>query len=379
MRPRLGEIAFQTPTLLQEALDAPRHVRRLGLEERGGLTKDPFALSQIVHRDAGGQGLDPAHAGGDGAFRDDLEETDVAGAPDVGAAAKLGREATIGVFAHGDDAHLVAVLFAEQRHGPGLDRLAGVHEARRDLGVAPDLGVDFGFDRSQLVGLDGFGMADIEAQPRGRHQRALLGDVLAQAAAQRGVQQVCRRMIGADRPPALAVHAQHHVGANPERPLFDAGHVDEQIIGLLLGVRDRQPHRRRRALGGGDDAAVAHLAAGLGVERCLVHDHRHVLAGPGLFDALAVNDKRLHMALDGFGLVTEEFAGADVVSGREPYRLGGRVARPGPGLARLGALAFHGGVEADLVDRNAAALERVLGQIEGKAVSVVKAERHLAR
>ena len=62
----------------------------------------------------------------------------------------------------------------------------------------------------------------------------------------------------------------------------------------------------------------------------------------------------------------------------EPHRLGRRIARAGPGGARLLALALHGGVEAFGVDGDAARLERVLGQVERKAVGVVERERGLA-
>ena len=50
------------------------------------------------------------------------DETDVAGAPHMGAAAKLDRPShgVAAALAHGDDAHLVAVFLAEQRARAGL-------------------------------------------------------------------------------------------------------------------------------------------------------------------------------------------------------------------------------------------------------------------
>ena len=63
-----------------------------------------------------GQGLDAPDAGRHGAFADDLEDPDVAGAFNVGAAAKLGGEGHIPfLLSHRDDAHFVPVFLAEQR------------------------------------------------------------------------------------------------------------------------------------------------------------------------------------------------------------------------------------------------------------------------
>ena len=79
--------------------------------------------------------LDAAHAGGDRAFADDLEQADIAGAAHMGAAAQLDR---IGVLrlgarlalAHADDADLFAVFLAEQRQRALGDRLVGTHQMR---------------------------------------------------------------------------------------------------------------------------------------------------------------------------------------------------------------------------------------------------------
>ena len=83
-------------------------------------------------------------------LRHDLEEADVAGAPDVRPAAQLGGE-----LAHPDDAHLVAVLLAEQRHGPRLDGLVVLHQARFHRDVAADLLVDQPLDLADLLGGEG--------------------------------------------------------------------------------------------------------------------------------------------------------------------------------------------------------------------------------
>ena len=77
-------------------------------------------VARLVEGCLAGQGLDAADAGGDRALGHDAEQRDVAGAADVGAAAQLDRVgAAVRRLAHRDDADLVAVLLAEQRHGAG--------------------------------------------------------------------------------------------------------------------------------------------------------------------------------------------------------------------------------------------------------------------
>jgi len=127
------------------------------------------------------------------ALADDLEEADVAGAADMGAAAELGREVLVVVVgaAHGDDAHFVAIFLAEGgASAPAFTASSGV--IRRVATSA--------FRRMRLltsismarvsVGRERLRMAEVEAQAIGRDQRALLRDMGAEPAAQRFVQQV---------------------------------------------------------------------------------------------------------------------------------------------------------------------------------------------
>ena len=125
-------------------------------------------------------------------------------------------------------------------------------------------------------------------------------------------------------------------------------------------------------------AGIADLTAGFAVERRLVEDHEAVLAGLELRDLLAVLQQRQHDALGGLGVVAEELGRADALLDAEPDGLRRRLARAGPGRARLLALALHGGVEGIRVDADAARLQRVLRQVEREAVGVVEREGRLA-
>src|SRR5690348_8602055 len=90
-----------------------------------------------------------------------------------------------------------------------------------------------------------------------------------------------------------------------------------------------------------------------------------------------MND-RLNDALGDLGLVPQELGGPDLLAQREPYRLGRRLARSDPALARFLALPLHRRREA--LDRHRALLrtQHILGEVEWKTVGVVETERYLA-
>jgi hypothetical protein len=80
------------------------------------------------------------------ALGDDDERSDVAGRSHVSAAAQFHAETR-----HGDDANLVAILFAEEGHGAALDGLVGGAHLRLHGGIADDLLVDDLLDAIDLV------------------------------------------------------------------------------------------------------------------------------------------------------------------------------------------------------------------------------------
>ena len=190
--------------------------------------------------------------------------------PHVGAAAQLG-----GVRTGLEHAHDVAVLVAEE--GDGAE-LLGVRPwwsrsgapgrwrgSRRWRGPR---------SRAICVGRHRLVVAEVEAQPVGVDERALLLDVLAEHLAQRPVEEVGGGVVAAD-------------GVAP-------GDVDGG--GRLLARRRSRPRRsgpgggagrarrrrcraRRPAGVGRDGAGVAHLPAGLGVERRAV-EARSTSASP---------------------------------------------------------------------------------------------------
>ncbi len=292
----------------------------------------------------------------------------------MGAAAQLGRGGpAIWLVAHAHDPDLVAIFFAEQRHGAGLDRLVASHDPDRGASVLADEVVDLGLDRGALGRAHRLGMAEVEAQPVGGDQRALLGDVVAELAAQRRVQQMGRRMGPAEPLPAAAVDRQLDRVADLEGSAGELADMDEQIARALLRV------------GHGDDrgaalerAGIADLAAALPVEGGLVGHHHDLGAGLGARDRLAVDHQAHDLRLGGLMLVAQELGGAQGFAQLEPDARLGLLAGALPAGARLGPLALHGRLEAGEIDGHALGAQGVLGQIERKAVGVVELEGGLA-
>ncbi len=94
----------------------------------------------------------------------------------------------------------LAVLLAEE--GDRARRLGlGPRGSRRrcDRRVGEDRRRDQVLDRRELVRRDGGEVAEVEPQPVGRDERALLAHVLAEGRPQRPVEKVGRRVVAADR------------------------------------------------------------------------------------------------------------------------------------------------------------------------------------
>ena len=181
-------------------------------------------------------------------------------------------------------------------------------------------------------------------------------------------------MVGAHAFAPRRVHLEAHVVANPQHPLLDAPHVHVHVAQLFVDVGDGDAG----AAGADHDPGVAYLAAGFPIKGALVADDRDPGAGLGLLHRLAIDDDGRDLALGALRLIAQEVGGAGFLADGEPHRLGRRLAGAGPGLAGLGALALHGGVEARHVDAETARAQRVLGEVEGEAEGIVQLECDLA-
>ena len=175
-----------------------------------------------------------------------------------------------------------------------------------------------------------------------------------------------RRMVLPDGGPARVVDVERQCRARRQIPLLDRADVHKNVARHLLRIGDAEAY-----VVGAHHAGVADLAARFAVERGLVENHGTALALVEPCDFSAVADERRHHAFGALSLVAKKFGRAVLFTQREPYRLGRRVARALPGFSRLLALALHRRVECHGIDRDAARPKRVLGEIEGKAISVV--------
>ena len=117
---RVGQLTLELAALVDDRGEPLDHLVGRDLEQLGRLAHALVLRGEIGPRRLARQRLDAAHAGGDRALADDLEQADIAGAPDMGAAAQLdgisvSGALAVGVDAHRDDAHLLAIFLAEQR------------------------------------------------------------------------------------------------------------------------------------------------------------------------------------------------------------------------------------------------------------------------
>ncbi|MNJ37241.1 hypothetical protein D3C77_320520 [compost metagenome] len=218
---QLGDLLLQRLDRGLQALDARRNLGGLDLEALGQLAGDVGLIQQEAAGRIAGQGLDAAHAGGHAAFRDDLEQGDVAGAEDVGAAAQFDRigARTIERVAQGQDADLVAVLLAEQSHGARRDGGVRRHQFGRGRHVLADDRVHLVLDAGDLLVRQRGVVAEVEAHALGVDHLTLLGDVGAEHVLDGGVEQVGGRVVGAGGRARALLDRGGHDRARGQRPL----------------------------------------------------------------------------------------------------------------------------------------------------------------
>ena len=332
------------------------------LERAGRLD---HACVEVLHEAQGtraGQRLDTAHAGRHTAFGNDLEKADIAGARHVGAAAQLG-----GKIAHAEDAHLFAVLLAEQRHRAGLERGIMLHDARGHRVVGANLLVHQTFHGADLVVRHRLVVRKIKARLVGVDQGAFLLHVVAQHLAQGRVHQVRRRVV------ELRGGTRRHVDMGAEHVAYLQGAggqlaVMAEHVGLdLLRIGHREGAVRRHQL-----ADVAHLAAGFCIERCLVeHDNAGIAVLQNLHRRAILVEGNDAAAVDFKCLVAFELGLAAVIGNTcRHLELRRRT--------RLLALFIHRRLVAGNVDRLAALARHVGGEVDREAEGVVQREHGFA-
>ncbi len=202
-----------------------------------------------------------------------------------------------------DGANRLAVLLVEERVGAGSDGLLHRHEAGRDGSVVADDAPHLRLDRRQLVPLQSPIQGKVEPEVIRGHEGARLAGALADDIAQRPMEQMRPRVVAHRVGAPLGVDDGVDRLADPEPPVKGPA-MDDQPAERPLGVVHGE--QRRPATGLAELAAVADLAAALGVERRPIeHDLRLALAGQ-LVELDAVTDDRDDPALRLRALVAQE-------------------------------------------------------------------------
>ena len=188
-----------------------------------------------VKRVEAGHGLEAAQVRADGPLGHDLDRADVAERPDVGAAAQLGGRPGLRAPARRSPYLSPKKAIAPSSLGLLLRGLEVAH-----LGVGEHLAGHQVLDLGQLGRRDRLVVGEVEAQPVGRHQRALLADVGAEHRAQGPVQQVGAGVVAADGVAALDVDAGGGLLAGDDLAVEPLDAVADQAGQGVGGVDDGQ-------------------------------------------------------------------------------------------------------------------------------------------
>ena len=190
-------------------------------------------------RRPGGQRLDAAHAGGNAAFADHRNEADVAGA----ATCVPPHSSTDQPSVLPPPSPMATTRTSSPYFSPNSARAPEAIASSRLISrvvtgaFCSTMSLAMSSTRSISVGAHRLRMREIEAQPVGRDQRALLRDVIAEHLAQRLVQQMRRRMVCADRAAPRVIDLETSAAPTLERALLDRAEMHEQVAGAASACR----------------------------------------------------------------------------------------------------------------------------------------------
>ena len=100
-------------------------------------------------------------------------------------------------------------------------------------------------DSAELIIADRFRMGEIESEAIRRDKRTFLRDVIAEHLAQCFVQEMRRRMVGANRAAALVIDFEFERLAERQFALFDHAGMNEDVAEFFLCVGDAKANARR--------------------------------------------------------------------------------------------------------------------------------------
>src|SRR6266851_5186140 len=251
----------------EQPLEPFKRLGIAGTQMAANLLQNPLPAANRFQRTFAGERLDSPNAGRDARLAFELEQADIAGTRDMGSTAEFDRE-----IAHPHNPHTVAVFIAEECQRAGLNRLIVGHLLNRDARVLANPRVDLLFNRCQVACGNRTAMSEVEAQTLRCHQRAGLMHFFADDIAQRIVQNMGRRMVQHRRIAALAVDAQTDTA--PALELTGIAAQEASYVKDRAVMFARVSNLDHAAGYGLDHAAVADLAAALGIEWSLGRNDR---------------------------------------------------------------------------------------------------------
>ena len=254
--------------MVQQLAQAGIEFGRRGFKRARSLSHGIFQRLQISQRVFTCYSLNTPHTRSYTAFAHNFEKTNVARGLNVGASAKLSAGANV------KHAHGFAVFFAKEHRGAGFLGAFNVHHARMGCGIGQYFCIDDGFN------LANFGVAyrrvvsKVKTGALGIDQAALLLHVAAQHFAQGFVHEVRGTVVAHGGGAQCGVHMGLYGVAHFQAATLQLAMVAKHISLDFLGIQ----HMKLGAAAL-DQPLVAHLATGLGVERCGVQHHHAHLAG----------------------------------------------------------------------------------------------------
>ena len=224
---RVGEFALEPPAVLDQRLDARHDLGLRRLEQRREVRHAGVLLFEMEPRGLARQRLDAAHARRHAALGHDGDRPDLAGAPRH-ACRRRARPRTpcwTPCAARPIETTRTSSPYFSPNSARAPDSIASATGMTRVTTGSFCQTTAFATRSTSVssASRDRLRVAEVEPQPVGRDERALLGDVVAERQPQRLVQQMGRRMVAADRAAARVVDGERQRVADRHRAL---AHLD---------------------------------------------------------------------------------------------------------------------------------------------------------
>ncbi len=290
------------------------------------------------------------------------------------AAAQFHGSRVTSCLPHGNHAHYVAVFFIEQGHGAGAHSLIMRHFFGGNRVIRQNEAVHLRLDGGQFIRLHRRNMGEVKTQTIRRDQRTGLVHMRAQYLAQRGVQQMRGRMVAGGGHARALLHCQFYFLIGQDFTFLHFHMMGDNLLQRLDGI-----DHFGLATGEFQQPGIAALAAGCAVERRARGDH---IASGGsrknIYRQCFFIQQGHNTALAAQRIIPEELGLHAFILKR--LEAGRHVAAAFILAGRAGTrlLFLHVADETLGIHREAALDSRVLHDVKGEAVGVIKPERHFA-